>query len=68
MLLLTYLKRNAETVASFAERVGRKRHTVYRLIDGSRQPSLELGERIRKETNGLVTPNDFLRVKKSKSA
>lgn len=66
MKLSTYLKQTGASVASFAERVGVKRHTIYRLIDGSRHPSAGLGFSIEKATHGKVTLYDFFRAKQVK--
>lgn len=60
MKLRAWLKAHNMTMEMFADRVGVAHSTVSRLCTGKLFPSRELALAIRKETNGEVTPDDFL--------
>jgi DNA-binding transcriptional regulator YdaS (Cro superfamily) len=59
MRLKDYLVLNCEKSQDFAARVGVTRQTVWFWIVGKRYPSSTTMVRIKKATNGRVTPNDF---------
>lgn len=45
---------------AFADAVGVRKGTISRIENGTRVPSFSLLSRIVAQTNGRVTPNDFL--------
>lgn len=55
-----YLKDNGISNAAFAKKVGASEATISRLRSGKQTPSFPLVARIAAETDGSVTPNDFL--------
>lgn len=60
MRLDEYLAHNKIRRYRFAERVGTSRSTISGIILNGQWPSRDLAIRIRQETGGHVTPNDFL--------
>nr|WP_321182385.1 helix-turn-helix domain-containing protein [Methylobacterium sp. Leaf122] len=60
MKLADYLSEAEIRPATFAERIGVTRQTLWRYMSGDRRPEWDVLERIRTETGGEVTPNDFL--------
>lgn len=68
MQLPAYLKKQGESASDFAKRINMTRSTVSRLLDGSRQPSLDLALAIQSATAGKVTPVDFFRAKLKKAS
>lgn len=60
MKLAAYLKCVETSPVQFAEQIGVDRTTVYRWLRGARVPNRDTLERIRMETKGRVTANDFL--------
>src|ERR1700716_1307872 len=59
MELSGWLERNKTPRSAFARAVGVSPGRITQICEGER-PSLELAERIARETAGAVTPNDFL--------
>ena len=59
MLLKDHLQATGETEAAFARRLGVAASTVHRIIEGERQASADLMQRIFVATDGAVQPNDF---------
>jgi 3,4-dihydroxy 2-butanone 4-phosphate synthase/GTP cyclohydrolase II len=59
MELSGWLERNKTARSAFARAVGVSPGRITQICEGER-PSLELAERIARETAGAVTPNDFL--------
>jgi hypothetical protein len=62
--LRTFLRRRHLTVAAFARRCRLSQAAIYRYLEGSRHPTLEMALRIEKATAGLVTPRELLRAEK----
>lgn len=60
MTLHDYLVLTKTTEAAFAAAVGVTQPHIWRLRSGKNWPSRRLMARIREETNGAVTPDDFL--------
>ncbi|MBB2959883.1 helix-turn-helix transcriptional regulator [Methylobacterium sp. R2-1] len=60
MRLADYLHQAEIKPSAFAERLGVTRQTLWRYMSGDRRPEWDVLERIRAETDGQVTPNDFL--------
>jgi hypothetical protein len=60
MDLKTYLRENNTDAAAFAIRVRVTKEAVRLWISGGRTPRPIIMRRIVDETNGAVTPNDFL--------
>lgn len=60
MKLADYLSQAEIKPSAFAERLGVTRQTLWRYMSGDRRPEWDVLERIRAETDGQVTPNDFL--------
>lgn len=62
MQLTEYLSKNGLTVPKFGLRVGvPNRQTMYQYAKGIRFPPPEVLARIREETGGTVTADDFVR-------
>ncbi len=59
MKLGTYLSTNSIAHSHFGKRVGVSHVHIGRLVRGERKPSIDLVERIFRETDGAVTANDF---------
>ena len=59
--LTTFLKIRGIARSAFAERVNVRSSTITRLLNGKRKPSLELADRIFQQTDGDVTPTDWIR-------
>lgn len=68
MKLTAYLEKNNLRPATFAMRLGVPTSTITRLVNGEKRPGMELMEKIAKETEGLVMPNDFLSSPSTKDA
>ena len=62
MKLADFLSNADIKATAFAERIGVTRQTLWRYISGERRPEWDVLERIQRETEGQVTPNDFLDV------
>jgi transcriptional regulator with XRE-family HTH domain len=60
MQLAAYLTQADIKPSAFAERIGVTRQTLWRYMSGERRPEWDVLERIKRETEGHVTPNDFL--------
>lgn len=60
MKLAAYLTANEVLDVVFAEKLGVTRQTLWRYKSGERRPEWDVLERIKRETGGQVTPNDFL--------
>lgn len=60
MKLADYLSKAEIKPSAFAESIGVSRQTLWRYVSGDRRPEWDVLERIRAETEGHVTPNDFL--------
>lgn len=60
MKLGAWLTGEGVTREAFASRIGVNEASVSRYINGDRVPRRKIMLRIRKETNGKVTANDFL--------
>lgn len=58
--LFIYARSSGTTITKIAASAGCSRMTIYRLIKGEQNPTLDLLRRISGATNGAVTPNDFL--------
>lgn len=56
----TYLAQAGMTAAAFAAKLEVSAATISRLRKGKQTPSWELLRKIAIETNGAVSPNDFL--------
>ena len=65
MQLSHYLSQNELTATAFAEKIGRHKSTVTRILRGEMRPDLDTMQRILDETAGQVTPNDFFDVQAS---
>jgi len=59
MRLDTFLSKYGLSPADFAKRIGVSRTSVVRYVNKTRRPDWPVLERIKLETNGLVTPEDF---------
>ncbi len=59
--LTAFLKHEGILQSAFAERVNVRSSTITRLLNGERQPSLRLAQRIFEQTKGNVTPADWVR-------
>lgn len=64
MRLNSYLEQAAEPDASFARRIGVSPQALSRYKLGQRRPEWDVLERIARETDGAVTPNDFIDLAK----
>lgn len=62
MKLADFLSETGLSVIDFAGRIGVTRQALHRYISGERRPEWDVLLRISKETDGKVTPNDFLGV------
>lgn len=60
MKLAAYLREQGLTLEQFAQKIGRTAASVSRLQNGKQRPDWDTMEAIRRETGGLVTPNDFI--------
>jgi transcriptional regulator with XRE-family HTH domain len=60
MKLAVYLTERGISDADFGAKIGRSRSSVSRLRRGETQPDWVTAAKIMSETNGAVTPNDFL--------
>lgn len=60
MTLLEYLQINGESDTQFARRIGVAQATVHRYKNGARIPRPAIMQVIQAETQGLVTPSDFI--------
>jgi transcriptional regulator with XRE-family HTH domain len=60
--LFIYARNTGTTITKIAAASGCSRMTIYRLMRGEQNPTLDLLRRISSATNGVVTPNDFLPV------
>ncbi|MBA9067461.1 transcriptional regulator with XRE-family HTH domain [Methylobacterium sp. RAS18] len=60
MRLADYLHKAEIKPSAFAERLGVTRQTLWRYMSGDRRPEWDVLERICAETEGQVSPNDFL--------
>jgi transcriptional regulator with XRE-family HTH domain len=58
--LRIYRQQNKLSLAAVAAAVGVTKATIGRIEQGLQTPSLELMFRLVNETNGAVTPNDFM--------
>jgi transcriptional regulator with XRE-family HTH domain len=59
-MLRVYRQQNKLSLAAVAAAVGVSKATIGRIEQGLQTPSLELMFRLVNETNGAVTPNDFM--------
>ena len=57
--LTGWIKSHGLSLDEFARRVGVTHAQLSRVINRKRRPSFQLMERIRAETNGEITPDDF---------
>ena len=64
--LADYLQEQSISTEDFAKRVKVDPISVGRYLRGERRPNWEVMRRIVKETDGSVTPNDFMEVKGKK--
>jgi 3,4-dihydroxy 2-butanone 4-phosphate synthase / GTP cyclohydrolase II len=64
MLLADWLIREKIKRIDFAKRIDVTPQTITGYCDGDFWPKKAVAERIFKETNGEVTPNDFLSIRK----
>lgn len=62
MRLEEWLKKKERSVAWFAQQVGVPHSTIYRIIADRRSPTHQVMEKIIRETNGEVLPNDFFEI------
>ena len=62
MKLSDWLAQHEISVSVFAERIGRHKTTVYRLINENGDPDPDTVRRVVAETDGAVTPNDLYGV------
>jgi len=62
MRLSNYLELTGTSDEDFGKRINRNRSTVSRLRRGLIQPDWNTAELILRETEGAVTPNDFVRA------
>jgi transcriptional regulator with XRE-family HTH domain len=60
MILREYLATSGRTLASFAKAIGVSRIAVHYWLAGERMPRMTNLRQIVQETDGAVTPNDFL--------
>jgi transcriptional regulator with XRE-family HTH domain len=60
MRLAAWLEREKLSPAAFAARVGVHRSTVGRWLDGAARPDWDQLTKIKEDTGGEVTPNDFM--------
>lgn len=60
MKLAAYLSEAEIRDSDFADRIGVTRQTLWRYKAGERRPEWDILERIKRESGGQVTPNDFL--------
>jgi transcriptional regulator with XRE-family HTH domain len=60
MDIASWLTSTATTAADFAKRIGVSRQALHRYKTGDRVPRPKMLARIREETDGAVTANDFL--------
>jgi transcriptional regulator with XRE-family HTH domain len=60
--LEAYLRATKTTRSQFADRIGVSGETVRRYLAGTRIPTRENMAEIARETDGLVTANDFFRI------
>jgi transcriptional regulator with XRE-family HTH domain len=60
MKLAEYLQQEKISPAQFAAKLSKPASTISRVLKEQRTPTLDLMDAIAKETNGAVTPNDFL--------
>jgi transcriptional regulator with XRE-family HTH domain len=67
MTLSDFLAQHEIPDAVFAERIGVTRQSLHRYKSGDRRPEWDVLERIVRETNGAVTPNDFIGSRPSPS-
>jgi transcriptional regulator with XRE-family HTH domain len=58
--LAAFLKSEGIPQSAFAERISVRSSTISRLLNGERTPSLRLAKRIFEQTEGNVTPNDWM--------
>lgn len=64
MTLDDWLKRQGESPEWLADKIGVGRPAVTRYLNGSRRPEWDVIERITRVTNGAVTANDFLKIRR----
>jgi plasmid maintenance system antidote protein VapI len=62
MQLSEYLSINSLTATAFAQKIGRHKSTVTRMIKGNVRPDQETMQRILAVTDNQVTPNDFFGI------
>lgn len=60
MKLAAFLEKTKTKRTVFAEKIGVTPGWITALCDGSGWPSRDVAEKIEHETEGAVTPNDFL--------
>jgi predicted transcriptional regulator len=68
MQLATYLERFDISKSAFAARIGVTQVAVSRYVSGQRIPRPRLMEKIKSETGGRVTANDFFATAKQTEA
>lgn len=61
MTLSEWLTKNQIADTAFADRIGVSRQALHRYKNG-RRPEWSVLERIVRETEGAVTPNDFIEI------
>lgn len=60
MTLHEYLAANQMKPSAFAAKAGLPASTITRILNGERQPGLDVMKAVRDATDGQVQPNDFL--------
>ncbi len=63
MNLEQYFKKYEINVSAFAKACDLHRGTLYNVLNGKRKISLQVAEKIYRQTNGEVTYNDLLNTK-----
>lgn len=60
MRLSAYLELPGQQASDLARRCEVAVSTITRIASGEKMPSMKMAARIRQETNGAVTPDDYL--------
>lgn len=68
MQLADFLTEKNLSVIKFAERIAVSRQAVHRYLNGQQKPEWDVLERIARETDGRVMPNDFISPQVSEAA
>lgn len=68
MTLAEFLSKKGLSHSAFAEKIGVSQAAINRYAKGRRMPRPAILARIRKETDGIVTANDFMSVAPEKAA